>query len=109
MIEKNSIACTRLVQLVSDFSNSVKPWENAIRYQTKPDEIHNITLVSQRVYGRRNEYLVIMAAAGLSTFDEPLKEQLLILPNESQLSVFKTRAGFENNENKRKFNIENYR
>ncbi|WP_039095707.1 hypothetical protein [Gallibacterium anatis] len=109
MIEKNSIACTRLVQLVSDFSTSVKAWESAIRYQTKPDEIHDITLISQRVYGRRNEYLVIMAAAGLSTFDEPLKEQVLILPTEAQLQYLKQRAGFENNERKRDFNIEEYR
>lgn len=103
LIEQNAMACTRLFQLVSDFSRQVKPWQTAIRYYTKPDEIRDITKISQRVYGRRNEYLVIMAAAGLSTIDQPLPEQLLILPTEAQLRNLKLRAGFENDPEKRKF------
>lgn len=104
MIEKNSLSCARLVQLVGDFSATIQDWETAIRYQTKPDEIRDITLVSQRVYGSRNEYLVIMGAAGLSTLDEPLLEQLLILPTMDQLRKLKKQAGYENNKNARDFN-----
>lgn len=103
IIEHNAMACNRFLILVRDFSCKVKPWETAIRYHTKPDEIRDITKVSQRVYGRRNEFLAVMAVAGLSTIDEPLEEQLLILPTEEQLALLKRQAGYENNHEKRKF------
>ncbi|KAA6207890.1 hypothetical protein [Avibacterium paragallinarum] len=74
-----------------------------IRYETKFDEKHDLTLVSLRVYGRRNEFLTIMAAAGLGSFDEPLNEQILVLPTEKQLKEIKSRAGYENNQEKREF------
>lgn len=103
MIEQNAMACNRFLVLVRDFCVRVKPWHTAIRYHTKPDEVRDLTKVSQRVYGRREEVLAIMAAAGLSTMDQPLAEQLLILPTESQLQSLKQRAGFENNHSKRQF------
>lgn len=102
-IEQNAMACNRFLMLVRDFGCRVKPWHTAIRYFTKPDEVRDLTKVSQRVYGRRDEYLAIMAAAGLSSMDQPLVEQLLILPTESQLAILKKRAGFENNVDKRRF------
>lgn len=103
MIESHSMACNRFVQLVRDFSIRTKKWEPAIRYETKFDEKHDLTLVSLRVYGRRNEFLTIMAAAGLGSFDEPLNEQILVLPTEKQLKEIKARAGYENNQEKREF------
>ena len=103
IIEKNAMACNRLMQLVRDFSLRTKGWETAIRYETSFDERHDVTLVSQRVYGRRNEFLVIMAAAGMGTADEVLEEQVLVLPTESQLTALKARAGYENNAQKRAF------
>jgi len=103
MIEKQSMACNRLMQLVRDFALRTKGWEIAIRYESKLDERHDLTLVSQRVYGRREEFLVIMAAAGLGSFDEALEEQILTLPTEAQLQALKERAGYENNQNQREF------
>ncbi|CDG00408.1 Hypothetical protein AJF4211_001430 [Avibacterium paragallinarum JF4211] len=44
-----------------------------------------------------------MAAAGLGSFDEPLNEQILVLPTEKQLKEIKSRAGYENNQEKREF------
>ena len=103
MIEKNAMACNRLMQLVRDFAVKTKGWQPALHYETKFDERHDLTLVSQRVYGRRDEFLVIMAAAGLGSFDEILEEQVLTLPTETQLQAMKARAGYENNHQKREF------
>lgn len=102
-IENNAMACNRFCQLVRDFTVRRKPWETAIRYFTQPDEVHDITLISQRVYHRRNEYLAIMAAAGLSSMSEPLTPRLLVLPTEAQLRYLKQRAGYENDFDKRQF------
>lgn len=102
-LEKNAMACNRFVQLVRDWAVKVKPWEVAVRYQVQPDEHRDLTLISQRVYGNRDEFLTIFAAAGLSTMDEPIKEQLLVLPTEHQLKKFKIRAGYENDHEKRLF------
>ncbi len=103
MIEKDSMAGCRLMQLVRNFAIRTKGWETAIRYETKFDERHDLTLVSLRVYGRRDEFLVIMAAAGLGSVDEVLEEQVLTLPTESHLKTMKLRAGYENNQQKREF------
>lgn len=94
-IEKNALACARFVQLVRDFSVQVQLYQEAIRYQTKPDEKRDLTLVSQRVYGRRDEFLTIFAAAGLSSFDEPLQEQILVLPTNAQLQILKKKSGYQ--------------
>lgn len=77
------------------FSEQTNAWQQAVFYQTLPDEAHDLTLVSYRVYGRDDEYLAIMAAAGINTFDQPLKQQMLTLPTESQLSAIKKKTGFE--------------
>lgn len=101
-IENNAMACCRFVQLVRDFTLRLKPYQPQIRYFVKPDEIRDATKISQRVYGRREEYLVVLACAGLSTLDEPITGQWLILPTEAQLKGLKRRAGFENNHEKRR-------
>jgi hypothetical protein len=47
------------------------------------------------VYGRRDEYLAVMAAAGIDNVDQPLKQKRLVLPTESQLYAIKRQTGFE--------------
>jgi len=80
---------------VRNFAVTVKPWIPAIRHQVLPDEIWDMSLVSQRVYGRRTEFLAVLASSGLSGFDEPLPQGILIMPTDAQLYQIKRRAGFE--------------
>lgn len=96
MIEAQTPACAMMYRLVRDFSARTKPWQTAIRYQTRPDERFDLTLVSQRVYGNRDEFLTVMAAAGLDSVEQELKEQLLVLPTGGALQAFKDRSGFKN-------------
>lgn len=96
IIERQSTSPAKLYRLVRDFVAKTPVWGTATRYQTKPDERSDLTLVSERVYGRRDEYLVVAAAAGLESVEELLPEQLLTLPTEEQLRAIKARAGFVN-------------
>lgn len=84
----------RLFVLVRDFTVQTLSWGEAIRYQTMPDERFDLTLVSQRVYGRRTEALVIQAGAGLDSPELELSERLLVLPTEAQLRAMKQQAGY---------------
>ncbi len=77
------------------FAERTKPWQTAIFYFTKPDENWDLTLVSERVYGRRDEYMTIMAAAGLDMVDQELTQRQLVLPTDEQLYAIKRRCGFE--------------
>ena len=94
-IDNNTAAATAFYALVRKFAQRTQPWETAIFYHTKPDETWDLTLVSERVYGNRDEYLTIMAAAGIDCVDMPLKQIMLTLPTASQLYAMKRRAGFE--------------
>lgn len=86
---------SRLYRLVRQFAVSVPTWSgDAIRYQTLPDEEYDLTLVSQRVYGNRGEYLAVMAAAGLDSFNQRLEQQTIILPSSAKLEQLKRDAGF---------------
>jgi hypothetical protein len=87
-------ARNRLYQLVRDFAVQTPAWGTAIRYHTMPDERFDLTLVSQRVYGSRLEYLVVQAAAGLDSPELELTERALVLPTASQLAAMKVRAGY---------------
>lgn len=100
-IEAQSTACNVLVKMVRDFVARTPAWAPAIRYQTKPDERGDLTLISQRVYGRRGEFLVIAAAAGLESTEDLVSERLLTLPTDQQLRTMKARAGFVNEDAKR--------
>lgn len=71
-----AIATSSFYRAVRQFSVSTPVWGEATRYQSKPDERHDLTLVSQRVYGNRNEALTVMAAAGLDSVEMTLSEQL---------------------------------
>lgn len=95
MAERSTQAAGALFRAVARFARTTKPWEPAIWYETKPDERFDLTLASQRVYGRRDEYLVIMAAAGLSHVDDEMTERKLCLPNEAQLRAMKQQAGYQ--------------
>lgn len=87
-------ARNRLYQLVRAFAVQTPAWKEAVRYNTLPDERFDITLVSQRVYGRRTEALVVQAAAGLDSPELELSERLLVLPTEAQLREMKAQAGY---------------
>lgn len=87
-------APNRLYVLVRDFALQTPAWSEAVRYETQPDERYDLTLVSQRVYGRRTESLVIQAAAGLDSPELELSERRIVLPTESQLRVMKQVAGY---------------
>lgn len=87
-----------LYSLVRDFSVQTPPWGLAIRYETKPDEVYDITKAAYRVYGRMNESLVIQAAAGLDSPELPMTERTLVLPTRDQLRAMKIQAGFDADE-----------
>ena len=98
MTDKDTAAARAFYKAVRKFSEgaAAKPWEaGAIFYETRPDEAMDLSLVSQRVYGRRDEFLAVMAAAGLDSFDQRLPQKLIALPDEGQLTRIKRRAGFE--------------
>ncbi len=96
MIDKDTRAAAAFFREIVKFSENAKPWDsNVIYYETKPDEQYDLSLVSQRVYGRRDEYLAVMAAAGLDVFDQALPQKRIALPNESTLLSIKRRTGFE--------------
>ena len=95
MIDADTQAAKSFYREIRLFSERTQPWQQAIRYETKPDEAWDFTLVSERVYGRRDEYLTIMAAAGIDTVDQPLSQKRLVLPTPAQLYAIKRKTGFE--------------
>lgn len=95
-LEDQTPSTAMFYKMVRNFALRTRPWQTAIRYQTKPDERSNLPLVSQRVYGRRDEFLAVMAAAGLDSVEQVMSERLLTLPTEGQLKAFKDRARFNN-------------
>lgn len=81
---------------VRRFALRVKPWQAALWHETLPDEQWDLTLVSQRVYGRRDEHLTVMAVAGLDTVDQALPVGMrLAFPSEQALYAIKRQCGFE--------------
>lgn len=95
MTDKNTTAAKDFYKEVRTFAERTKTWQTAIFYQIKPDEKHDVTLISARVYGRRDEYLAVMAAAGIDTIDQPIPQKMIVLPTEGQLYAIKRRTGFE--------------
>jgi hypothetical protein len=96
MIDTNSQAARDFYQRVRTFSQNAKAWDaNVIWYESSPDERFDLSRVSFRVYGRWSEFLTVMAAAGLDTFDQSLDQTTLALPTESVLYQLKRAAGFE--------------
>lgn len=95
MTDIDSQAAKDLYRIVRAFSERTRGWQTAIFHDVLPDEQWDASLVSQRVYGRRDEFLVVMAAAGVDTVDQPLPQKQIVLPTEGQLYSMKRRAGFE--------------
>lgn len=81
--------------MLRDFALETPEYAEGIRYQTKPDERYDLTLVSSRVYGTDDEWQVIQACAGLDSPEYALIEQRLTLPTALQLRDMRRRAGFD--------------
>ena len=65
-----------------------------IAHEVLPDEALDLTLVSQRVYGNRSEFLAVMASAGIDRFDQSLQVGSVIrLPNAPRLELLKQASG----------------
>lgn len=95
MSDIDSQAAKDFYREVRDFAGRTKIWEPAIFHEVLLDEIWDATLISQRVYGNRDEFLAVMAAAGVDTVDQPIPQKQLVLPTTAQLYSLKRRAGFE--------------
>lgn len=89
------IESSRYYRAVRQFALTEPVWSSVrVSYFTKPDERWDLTLVSQRVYGNRDEYLAVMAAAGLDRLDQELTERELILPSRARLAQIKAATGY---------------
>lgn len=96
MSDQDTAAARRFFEAVSAFADSVTMWSgDAIYHEVTPDEQRDPTLISQRVYGRRDEHLAVMAAAGLDTVDQAIPQMTLAMPSESRLLAMKRSCGFE--------------
>lgn len=94
VIENNTASVAILYRLARDFAAKTPVWGTALRVQTTPEMRWDMTLVSRAAYGRVDEFIVVMAAAGLDSVEQEIKEQLLVLPTEAQLRDMKASAGF---------------
>lgn len=96
MIDKDTRAARAFYAAVAKFSYEAKPWStNAIFHTVTPDEQNDITLISQNVYGRRDEFLAVMAAAGISNVEDTVPQKTLVLPNDGTLRILKRQTNFE--------------
>ena len=95
-MDKNPRAAAEFFRAVRSFSLKANSWDtDVVFYETKPDEKYDLSLVSRRVYGCRDEFLAVMAAAGLNSFDDPLPQKKIALPNALKLMQIKRQTGFE--------------
>lgn len=85
-------SAAQFFRLVRNFSQSQPDWAECVIYETKPDEQFDLTLVSQRVYGNRDQYLAVMAAAGIDSMEQELRPQRMKLPTATQLQAMKNQA-----------------
>jgi len=88
------VATAAFVRAVRKFAVQTPEWADATRYYTLPDERTDITLIAQRVYGDRSQFVVIFAAAGLDTFEQIIPEQRIVLPTFGQLQLLKQQTGY---------------
>lgn len=89
------VSASRFYRAVRQFATTSPVWDaTRIVYHTLPDERWDLTLVSQRVYGNRNESLTVMAAAGLDRYNQELSERTLILPSPQRLEAIKRSTGY---------------
>lgn len=97
MIDRDTCAAADFYRRVRRFAESATGWQsNVIFHEITPDETRDFTLVSRRVYGRRDEYLAVMAAAGVDMIDQELPAgEVIRLPNEEMLLRIKRETNFE--------------
>lgn len=89
-------AAGRFYRACRDFAANIKVWETALWHEILPDEEYDHTLISARLYGRRDEYLAVQAAVGIDAADQPLPVgRRVAFPTEGQLLSIKRRTGFE--------------
>lgn len=94
-LDQNSQAARVFFKKVANYVKNAKAWDNVMTYEIKPDEYVDATLISRRVYGTSDEFLVVMACAGIDSFDDGFEQGILTLPNKGQLEKFKRESGFE--------------
>lgn len=95
-IDKDTRAAAAFWREIRRFSERAKPWDtNAIFHEVRPDEVWDPTLIAARVYGDRQEFLAVMAAAGMDTVDTAMKQRQIILPSAAELYRIKRTTGFE--------------
>lgn len=94
-LDQNSQAARVFFKKVANFVKGAKAWDAVVTYEIKPDEYVDATLISRRVYGNSDEFLTVMACAGISNFDEGFPQGPLILPNQQKLMQLKRESGFE--------------
>lgn len=95
-LDNDTRAAKDFFREVRQFAERAQVWDaGTVWYETMPDERFDLSLVSARVYGRRDEFLAVMAAAGLDGFDQPLTERVIVLPNDLRLAQIKRATGFE--------------
>lgn len=101
MIDSNTTAAKNFYREVRKFALTRKAGDTALYYDTTPDEKYDITLISRRAYGNPYETLAVMAACGIDTVDEEVKQERIVLPTFAQLHFFKRKTGFESDPNYR--------
>lgn len=85
---------SKYFRAVRKFAVKTPFWGTALRYEIKPDELYDLSLVSRRVYGNSDEVMAIMAAAGIDRADQSLESGvILVLPTPAQLSQIKADNG----------------
>lgn len=94
-LDQNTQSAKNFFKLVSNFSKTAKAWDAVVSYDVKPDERFDPTLISRRVYNTSDEFLVVMACVGISSFDEPIEQRTILLPTKTMVERFKRQTGFE--------------
>lgn len=86
---------SRFYRAVRQYVVTAPVWAaDLVSHEILLDEIFDLTLVSQRVYGNRNEFLAVMASAGIDRCDQPLQSGSVIrLPNAQRLEMLKQATG----------------
>jgi len=100
-IDVNSNAAKDFYNAVRLFSETASNWNEIVSYETKPDEELDVSLVSLRVYGNREEILCVYACANIDV-TERLTPRTLIMPDRIKLAAIKQSTGFESNASFRK-------
>ncbi len=86
-------SAAEFVRIVRNFAQNTPDWAVAVRHWVTPDEILDPTKISMRVYGNRNEFLAVMAAAGTDSLEQAITQRMLVMPTFPQLNAIKVRCG----------------